>query len=149
MGRPSLYKKEYAEQAHKLCLLGAIDKEIGDFFGVSEQTINSWKTRYPAFREALTVGKSQADAEVATRLFQRALGYSHPEEKIFCSAQGEVTRVETNKHYAPDTTAAIFWLKNRQPERWRDKQEVESSNTHRVVTDEPMSPDDWQRQYVD
>jgi len=83
MGRPSKYKPEYAEQAYKLCLLGATDAELADFFAVSEQTINAWKGDFPEFLESLTNGKHHADAKVAQALYHRALGYSHPEDKIF------------------------------------------------------------------
>jgi hypothetical protein len=116
-GRPSLYKPEYAEQAKKLCRLGATDKELADFFGVTEQTVNNWKTAYSEFFESLKAGKQLADAEVADKLFQRATGYSHPAVKMFMF-QGVVIREEYTEHYAPDTTAAIFWLKNRRRDLW-------------------------------
>jgi hypothetical protein len=82
-GRPTAYKKEYNEQAYKLCLLGATDKEMADFFGVSEVTFNAWKKNHPEFLKSLKKGKEIADANVASRLYERAMGYSHPEEKIF------------------------------------------------------------------
>ena len=123
-GRPTDYKEEYNEQARKLCLLGATDAEMGDFFGVTEQTINNWKTAHPTFFESIKDGKEKADAEVAQSLYHRALGYSHPEDKIFC-ARSKVTTVPTIKHYPPDTAAAFIWLKNRAG--WRDKQEHEHS----------------------
>lgn len=123
-GRPSNYKTEYAEQAYKLCLLGATDKEMADFFGVSEVTFNAWKKNHPEFLKSLKEGKESADANVASRLYQRAMGYSHPEDKIF-NDNGEPLIVPTIKHYPPDTTAAIFWLKNRRKDQWRDKQDME------------------------
>lgn len=120
MARPTKYKAEYAEQARKLCLLGATDADLAEFFEVSEQTINAWKKAHKAFLESLKAGKRLADAEVAERLFQRAMGYSHPEEKVF-NNQGEIVTHQTTKHYPPDPTSMIFWLKNRDPERWREK----------------------------
>lgn len=131
-GRPSKYKEEYADQALKLCLLGAIDKDLADFFEVEEKTINNWKQSYPDFLQALKRGKDEADSEVATKLFHRALGYEHPEDKIFLF-KGKPVIVNTIKHYPPDTTAAIFWLKNRQPHLWRDKQEVDLSGEVKSV----------------
>lgn len=119
-GRPSLYKAEFAEQASKLCKLGATDIELADFFGVTEKTINNWKTAHPEFLQSLKAGKSLADAEVAEKLFQRATGYKHDAVKILVVA-GTVAEVPYVEHYPPDTTAAIFWLKNRQPAKWRDK----------------------------
>lgn len=119
-GRPSKYKPEYADQAKKLCMLGMTDKEMASFFEVSESTLNLWKSAHPEFSESLKGGKTLADAEVASRLHHRAMGYSHPEDDIRV-VNGEIVITPTIKHYPPDTTAGIFWLKNRQPQRWRDK----------------------------
>jgi len=114
----SLYKHEYAEQVYKLCLLSATDAEIADFFRVSEQTINSWKHVYPDFLESLRRGKLMADANVTDRLYQRAMGYSHTDEKIF-NNMGEIVRAKTVKHYPPDTGAIKLWLFNRRPKDWK------------------------------
>lgn len=124
MGRPTDYKPEYAEQARKLCLLGSTDAELADFFEVCEATINNWKNDYPEFLESIKRGKAQADSEVADRLYQRALGYEHPEVDIRVVG-GEIVKTDITKIYAPDPTAAIFWLKNRQKGKWRDKIEQE------------------------
>lgn len=121
-GRPSRYKPEFADQAKKLCKLGMIDKELAEFFGVSEQTLNAWKKAHPEFLESLKGGKALADAEVAAKLFHRATGYEHPDSDIKV-INNKVVITPMVKHYPPDTTAAIFWLKNRQPKKWRDKPE--------------------------
>lgn len=140
VGRPSAYKPEYADQARKLCLLGATDKKMADFFGVSEQTLNAWKTAHPEFLESITRGKEIADAEIAEALFHRAKGYSHPEDDIRTLSMGaagsEIVITPTIKHYPPDTQAASLWLRNRQPELWRDKvqQEVTGPNGGPVET---------------
>ena len=126
-GRKSEYQKEYADQALKLCLLGAIDKELAEFFSVSVQTLNKWKKDYPEFLESLKKGKNIADANVASRLYNRAIGYSCKATK-FATSEGRITdSKEYIEHYPPDTTAAIFWLKNRQPERWGDRKEVDAN----------------------
>lgn len=126
-GRPSKHKEEYNEQAYKLCLLGATDKELADFFHTTDRAINRWKETIPAFRQSLKAGKDQADAVVASKLYHRAIGYEH-EDTQFATFQGEITDSQTYiKHYAPDTTACIFWLKNRQSAKWRDKTEQEIS----------------------
>jgi len=122
MARPSRYKAEFAEQAVQLCRLGATDKELAEFFGVTERTINAWKGAHPAFLHALKEGKQLADAQVADKLFQRAIGYSHPDVHI-SNYQGLVTITPITKHYPPDPTSMIFWLKNRRPDLWRDKPE--------------------------
>lgn len=129
-GRPSGYKDAFVTQAEKLCELGATDEEIADFFEVNVATIYRWKNKHPDFCEALKAGKEKADERVERSLYQRAIGYTHDEDKIF-NNNGEPMIVPTKKHYPPDTTAAIFWLKNRRKDDWRDKQEVE--NTHNLA----------------
>lgn len=132
VGRPTKYKEEYVEQGYKLCLLGATDKQIADFFEVDERTINRWKKDHEEFCLSLKRGKILADAEIADKLYHRAKGYEHPEDKIF-NADGRPLIVPTIKHYPPDTTAAIFWLKNRQPSIWRDKQDIEHKGNMAVT----------------
>ena len=124
VGRPTKYKSEYVEQATKLCMLGMTDAEMAAFFDVSESTLNLWKDGHPEFSEAIKKGKANADADVASRLFHRAMGYDHPEDDIR-AVNGEIVITPTIKHYPPDTTAAIFWLKNRQRDKWRDRVEQE------------------------
>lgn len=123
-GQPTKYKDEYAKQAYKLCLLGSTDEDMADFFEVSKSTINNWKHDYPEFLDSIKRGKISADANVASRLYKRAIGYEHDEDKIF-NNNGEPLIVPTTKHVQPDTTAAIFWLKNRQPKMWRDTQNID------------------------
>jgi hypothetical protein len=121
-GRPTGFKPEYIEQATKLCRLGATDKDLADFFEVCESTIDNWKNAHPEFLGSIKEAKAEADSRVIRALFERATGYSHPEDKIF-NHNGEALVVPTTKHYPPDPTSAIFWLKNRQPDDWRDKYE--------------------------
>ena len=123
-GRPTAYRDIYDAQAEKLCKLGATDKSLADFFEVTEQTINNWKHDYPSFFESIKAGKELADAEVASKLFHRATGYEHPEDDIKVVA-GEIVITPMIKHYPPDSTAAIFWLKNRRPKEWRETKAVE------------------------
>ena len=122
VGRPSQYREEYNEQARKLCLLGATDKELADFFGVSVVTLNNWKSQVPEFLSSIKEGKEIADATVADRLFKRATGYEHKAVKIVADAKtGMDHTVEYIERYPPETTACIFWLKNRQKDKWRDR----------------------------
>lgn len=123
MARPTKYKEEYENQALVLAEKGFTDNEIAKVFGVREQTINNWKKKFPQFFESLKKGKEVADQKVVQSLYQRALGYSHPEVHI-TNFQGSITKTNIIKHYAPDTTAAIFWLKNRDPENWKDRRDV-------------------------
>jgi hypothetical protein len=125
MGRPSKFKPEFVAQAKKLAELGATDREVAEFFEVEERTLHRWKHDHPEFCQSLKVGKEVADERVEQSLYRRALGYSHDAVKIAVNAAGEVTQVPFVEHYPPDTTAAIFWLKNRKPEEWRDVQRQE------------------------
>lgn len=125
-GRPTDYRPEYCDQARNYCYLGATDEQLAAFFDVAVSTLNNWKQAHPEFLEAIKEGREIADAKVGQSLFHRATGYSHPEDKVFLY-EGCPVVVPTVKHYPPDTTACIFWLKNRQRDKWRDKQEVEHS----------------------
>jgi len=119
-GRPSTYKPTFAEQARKLCELGATDIEIADFFEVSDRTVYRWQLKYPEFCQALKAGKDAADDRVERALYHKATGYTFESEKIF-QYEGEIVRTATREHVPPDTTSMIFWLKNRRPAEWRDK----------------------------
>lgn len=132
-GRPSKYRIEFEKQAYLLCLLGATDKELADFFEISESTLNEWKKTYTGFSESLKKGKIIADAEVSAKLYHRATGYSHPDIDIKV-IRNKIVKTLLIKHYPPDTTAAIFWLKNRQKSKWRDKQSIEFES----MTDEQL-----------
>lgn len=126
MARPTAYRDEYARQAYHLALLGATDVDLAAAFDVDVSTVERWKNRHAAFRGALKKGKAQADANVAKSLYRRALGYSHKAVKIVADARtGAEHIVDYVERYPPDTVAAIFWLKNRRPDLWRDKQSHE------------------------
>lgn len=125
-GRPSSFKPEFVEQAKKLCALGATDVELADFFKVSINTIGNWKAQHPDFLGALKLGKEAADERVSTSLYQRAMGYTHEAVKIFMPAGAKKpVLVPYREHVPPDTTAMIFWLKNRRPAEWRERSHVE------------------------
>lgn len=124
VGRPTAYRPEMVEQARKLSYLGATDREIADFFNVNEATLHRWKHEYPDFCESMKLGKEASDARVVQSLYRRAVGYSYDAEKVF-QYQGEIIRAETVEHVPPSDTAAIFWLKNRRRDEWRDRQDVE------------------------
>lgn len=134
-GRSSKFRDEYVEQARKLAELGATDREAAEFFKVAESTLYLWKHTHPEFSEALKLGKEKADARVEQSLYRKAVGYSFDSEKVF-QYEGAVIRAPIVEHVAPSDTAAIFWLKNRQPEKWRDKQEVQHSGAVEFTTKE-------------
>lgn len=125
-GRPTKFKEEYIEQAEKLCKLGATDFEIADFFKVDVRTIYRWKAESDEFCQSIKAGKETADERVERSLYQKAIGYEQEEVKIFMPAnRDEPVYAPFTAKIAPDTTAAIFWLKNRRPELWRDKTQTD------------------------
>ncbi|MGH8856588.1 MAG: hypothetical protein ACREXG_00915 [Polaromonas sp.] len=133
VGRPTKFDPLFCQQVAKLCRLGATDKEIADFFVISTATLDRWKNEHPEFLSSIKASKLFADAHVADALYRRALGYSHAEMDIRTVALGgnagsEIVQTPTTKHFPPDTTAAIFWLKNRQPAAWRDRVEMAVTN---------------------
>ncbi len=111
-------------------MLGYSDKKLADFFNVSEQTINAWKKAHKEFFECLRAGKDKADAEVVSALYRRACGYTVETSKPVnvSDGSGEGSHVEQHtqeQHFPPEPGAAKMWLVNRQPEHWRDKQDME------------------------
>lgn len=118
-GRPSAYRVEYANIAHGFALVGCTDKEMAGFFSVSEQTFNAWKHKHPKFLESIKRGKDLADAEVARGLFKAATGHTVKSVKIL-QHEGQSYEHEFLEYHPPNPTAGIFWLKNRQRDKWRD-----------------------------
>lgn len=126
-GRPSDYDpKKSPIMAREMAILGATDGELAKGFGVSVRTIYHWKETYPEFLQALKDGKKDADERVEESLFKRATGYSHPDTHV-STFEGNVVMTPIVKHYPPDATSMIFWLKNRRPKEWRDR--IEQSHT--------------------
>ncbi len=124
MARPSKFNESIREKILDLYKKRKTDDQVAEIIGVSSRTISNWKGKYPTFLQAIKEMKQIADDLVEASLFSRAAGYSHVEEKIFI-VEGKVKRVKTVKHYPPDTTAMTFWLKNRQPEKWRENYELD------------------------
>lgn len=126
---PTKYRPGMAAKAEELCKRGATNIDLGKAFKVNPTTITTWMNTHPEFRTAVRTGKDHFDCEeVEMALYKRAIGYTHPETKVFCS-NGEIITEEVVKHYPPDTTAATFWVKNRQPDRWREHQQIDLGAT--------------------
>ena len=105
---------------------GLTDEQIAHNMGVAYSTLRDWKNKYPALSAALKKGKEVVDNEVENALLKRALGYSYKEIKT--KDDGDKIEVtETIKEVVPDVTAQIYWLKNRRPDKWRDKQKEETN----------------------
>ena len=107
---------------------GLSDEQVAANMGISRSTLNAWKKKFPDISDTLKKGKDIADREVENALFKRAVGYEFDEvtEELMDSGELRVTKM-IRKQVAPDTGAAAFWLKNRKPDVWRDKQELKHS----------------------
>jgi hypothetical protein len=123
-GHPDQYCADYARMAQVHCRLGATDVELADLFGVNTKTIHNWMSKHKEFAEAVRTGMLQVfSPRVVRSLAQRAIGYAIDTEEAKVMRDGSVIRYGLRKHYPPDVTACIFWLKNRDPENWRDVQD--------------------------
>ncbi len=118
-GRPSLYKPEFAEQAFELCLAGATNRDLADTFEVGHSTIDNWLQKQPEFAQSVKRGRVLADGAVARGLYSRAVGYSYETTRVVFN-RGEPVVLRQTVHKPPDVRAAIFWLRNRRPQQWRD-----------------------------
>jgi hypothetical protein len=155
VGADTKYREQYAEEARKLCLLGATDEFLAEFFEVSERTINNWKKEYPEFLQSIRAGKAEADMEIASSLYESAKGFELHEDHAFKvkdydengKAIERVEVVKLKKQMPPDYRSASFWLRNRQPHVWRDKIEIDHGGSVGVFEaqfgDKDLGDDDY------
>lgn len=119
---------------------GLTEEQMAHNAGVSRSTLNAWKASYPDISDTLKKGKEVVDLEVESSLLKRALGYDYyeeTEERMFDRQSGEYRMIVTKRvkrTVLPDVTALIFWLKNRMPDRWKDKQNIELSDLREEQT---------------
>ena len=115
---------------------GLTDEQLANNMGINVATLYTWKKKYDEINDALKRGKEVVDIEVENSLLKAAKGYFVDEEKTYISeVNGVVTKRKeiTKKYIAPNTTAQIFWLKNRKPIEWRDKVFSENYNVDKVI----------------
>lgn len=131
-GRRSLYKPELDDYVERLAMLGLKDTELAHALKITERTLNNWKRRYPSFFQSIKNGRLEADGNVARALYSRAMGATIRKQQVFklqrvfwengkrCS-EDYIEIVEYEEQVPPDTGAIAFWLKNRRPDKWREK----------------------------
>jgi len=124
-GRPTKFNEKLALRIMELAKKGYDDVVIAEKTGIAVSTLNNWKGNKEGFLAALQASKDVASDLVEAALFQRAVGYSHPDVKVFLDKEYGIITEPLIKHYPPDTDAAKYWLKNRRPKRWQDKTEHE------------------------
>jgi hypothetical protein len=134
VGIPGKYIKLDLKKIYRLCILGMTNEELAEHYDVKYETWSQWcnsksKTYKPALTEVIAAGREDIAARVADRLVQRALGYKHKAKKFFYDSQsGEVVSQEYIEHYPPSEQAAMFILKNKRPQDWKEKQIIEGPN---------------------
>lgn len=128
-GRKTEYSQEYLKRAAEGAAAGETDKEIYTALGISHTTFYLWKHKHPEFAEAVTRAKDVANARIEAKAYERAMGATVRRQQAYKvrdpdgSERMEV--IDLEEDLPPDTTMLQFWLKNRDPSRWRDKQEIE------------------------
>lgn len=113
---------------------GLTDEQIAYNMGIRRQTLYDWKKKYPDISDSLKSGKEVIDRKVENALLKRALGFEYDEvtQELNMDGELEVTKVVT-KQVVPDTTAQIFWLKNRQPVKWTNKEASDITKANREL----------------
>lgn len=106
---------------------GLTDEQIAHNMGIVTSTYYKWKTEHEEISEALKKGKEVVDIEVENALFKRAIGYKYDETTKELTQDGLIVTKVVTKEVQPDTTAQIFWLKNRKPAEWSDRKEINAN----------------------
>ena len=146
-GRKSTFLTQYIAVARHMAYLGATDRDLAAAFQTTITNIERWKWKHPAFGGALKLGKKEADDRVTRSLYQKANGYSYDAVKIFMPAGAKKPIYAPYvEHVPPSDVAAIFWLKNRDPANWRDAWQIENVTGKYVISDTPMSEEQWVRE---
>ncbi len=108
---------------------GLTDEQIAKNIGIARTTLYEWQNKYPDIRDALKKGKEVVDREVENALLKSALGFEYEEKEVLVTVGEDGTEQQrvkkTTKHMKPDSTAQIFWLKNRKPTEWRDRKDID------------------------
>lgn len=138
-GRPTKFKEEYIQEAKELTLLGYDSVRLAKHFGVHPSTFEEWKAKNKSFRETIQDAKDRYDsAQVENSLLKRAVtGYTITEVKVEEDREGRKKTTKTTREVPADTRAQMFWLSNRNPNRWRNKSKVEVE-----VNESPLSIQD-------
>lgn len=141
-----VYQPWMCEKAEELVgKLGARNEDLAMYFGVNVTSIEYWIKNKPDFYDAVTKGRIRAGMVMAKSLYMLGTGFTVPSKKIFCNAEGDVTRVPYNKYYAPNAFAAhkyltimfrhLGWSDNVKHEHHHSG---EINHNHRKVEDIPL-----------
>ncbi|MGE4267163.1 MAG: helix-turn-helix domain-containing protein [Deferribacterales bacterium] len=133
VGKPTKIGNLFLPALKMMWKKGFTDVEIAQAFDITEQTLYNYKKQYPEIFEKEKDWKAEADAAVERSLFERAKGFSAKETKVFVY-KGDIITEDVTTNYPPDTTACIFWLKNRKKDEWRDRAELDHGSSDGSMT---------------
>lgn len=139
-GRPSKYNDHVLIEATNYAKLGATNEQIADYLGIQRSTFQYWLVNYPELKKAISEAKDLFDNEIVKSLAHNALGYSHKDTQFF-QYRGGIVKQEYIKHYPPNVTAQIFWLKNRKRGEWTDESTIKHAGMIgiRAIQDIPLN----------
>lgn len=146
-GRPTKYTNEFPEKARKLAAKGLRECMIAKKLGIHQDTLIEYKKQFPEFSEAIKIGREESIGEAENSLFKRVTGFNYKEKREEIKEQGLkyndegeaiLTQVEkktiiTTKKVLPDTGAIAFFLKNKDPQNWKDKQDLSIEDGARII----------------
>lgn len=136
-GRQTKYDPKLLPDIYRMSKRGHVDEQIARKIGISPSRFSEWRKLYPALNEVLKAGKDDPDSAVERSLFRMATGYEREVvEPVFDRKNGEIAYARYKKYFPPNTTAAIFWLKNRRKAQWADTHHIEQ--TVNVLVDMPQ-----------
>lgn len=122
---------------------GLTDEQIANNIGISVRNLYRWKNKHSQICQSLKRGKEVADIIVENALYKSAIGYEYEETKTFIEEGSNGTKKKkiekTKKHAAPNPTSAIFWLKNRKPDAWRDRKETNVTGSMNIQPKNPLA----------
>ena len=133
MARIYYNPKETPKKAKELAAKGLLDKDIAKALGISVPTLKLWRKKHPELNEAMKEGKIVPDDQVEASLFKKAMGYEVEEKEYDVEGDKKILKRTKTKHISPSDVAIIFWLKNRRPEEWRDKKEVNITDQKEII----------------
>jgi hypothetical protein len=139
----SKYQPSFTIDARRIMGEGKCEYDVAQALEVHPDTFSQWKKDHEPLRLAIEAGRQDSYNRAERALFERAIGYSHPEEKLLVVSNGQgqgssVERHKTTQHYPPDPTALKYYLGNKRPDQWKDRHEVNS----RITIDQALKTGD-------
>lgn len=135
MGRKSKYDPEtFPKLVEMYAFEGMLEKDIAKKLGVSHESFNQYKKKFPEFLEALTRGKAPVDFEVDMALLKRAKGFEHTYKSQRVTKDGQVIEYEITQYYPPDTQAIQFWNTNRRNDKWKRNPDLKNDENESFET---------------